>query len=352
MISKDQINEFSKRLAIDEFTVIREYIQVVFLSVFYSTRESQKVYFKGGTAIHLLLKSGRFSEDLDFTAKLTAKELDPLVNKAVAKMSAIIPDMELKRTKENNFSYTGILSYQPKGMKHPLNIHLDFSLREKPETSKETVLESDFPVVPLPVIRHMDWQEVFAEKIRAFLYRHKGRDVYDLWFMLQKGVELDWEMTNRKTAFYKMATSLQDIMNRIGSFDDKQLKNDLSKFLPAHDRNFTPHLKALTMSQLMSRRSFTIRESENLDYSKLPGGAFSGADKFMYDLKKTRIIDIKRQDENTLAVKILNEENNEGTCYIRSRTKNGVRELKIIELNTGSLKGQSYDYLINHEFKS
>ena len=28
MISKAQINEFSKRLAIDEFTIIREYIQL------------------------------------------------------------------------------------------------------------------------------------------------------------------------------------------------------------------------------------------------------------------------------------------------------------------------------------
>lgn len=352
MISKVQIQEFSKRLAIDEFTIIREYIQVVFLSIFYSTSESQKVYFKGGTAIRLLLKSGRFSEDLDFTAELTAKELDPLVNETVKKMSAIIPDMKLKRTEENKFAYTGILSYQPEGMKHPLNIHLDFSLREKPETSKETVLESDLPVVPLPVVRHMDWQEVLAEKIRAFLYRLKGRDVYDLWFMLQKGVELDWDMINRKTAFYKMVTSLQDVMNRIGSFDDKQLKNDLGKFLPAHDRNFVEHLKALTMNQLVSRQGFTIRASENLDYSKIPGGSFSGTDKLIYDLKKTKIIDIKRQDENTLVVKIVNEDNNERTGYIRARTKNGVREMEVIELNAGSLGGQSYDDLINHEFKS
>ena len=352
MISKSQIQEFSKRLAIDEFTIIREYIQVVFLSIFYSTSDSQKVYFKGGTAIRLLLKSGRFSEDLDFTAELTAKELDPLVNDTVKKMSAIIPDLKLKRTEENKFSYTSILSYQPEGMKHPLNIHLDFSLREKPETSKETVLDTDFPVAPQPVVRHMDWQEILAEKIRAFLYRLKGRDVYDLWFMLQKGVELDWKMINRKTAFYKMATSLQDVMDRIGSFDDRQLKNDLGKFLPAHDRNFVEHLKALTMSQLESRQGFTIRASENLDYSKIPGGSFSGTDKVIYDLKKTKITSIKRQDENSLVVKIVNEDGNERIGHIRARTKNGIRELGIIEVNASSLKGQSYDDLTNHEFKS
>ncbi len=351
MISKAQINEFSKRLAIDEFTIIREYIQVVFLSVFYSTTQSQKVYFKGGTAIRLLLKSGRFSEDLDFTAELTAKELDPLVNDTVKKMSAIIPDMTLKRTEENKFAYTGILSYQAEGMKQPLNIHLDFSLREKPETSKETVLESDFPVVPLPVVRHMDWQEILAEKIRAFLYRLKGRDVYDLWVMLPKGVERDWKMINRKTALYKMETSLQDLMDRIGHFEDKKLKNDLAKFLPARDRHFVDQLKALTMSQLLSRQGFTISRSENLDYTTMPGGSFSGTDKLIYDLKKTKVISLKRQDENSIHVMITNEDDQERSGYIRARTRNGVRELDVIELNTSALKGKSYDDLINHKFK-
>lgn len=352
MISKDQINEFSKRLAIDEFTIIREYIQVVFLGAFYGAPKSAKVYFKGGTAIRLLLKSGRFSEDLDFTSELTAKELDPLVADTVKKVSLIIPNITLKRTEENKWSYTGILSYQPEGMKHPLNIHLDFSLREKPETSKETVLETDFPVAPQPVVRHMDWQEVLAEKIRAFLYRLKGRDVYDLWFMLQKGVELDWDMINRKTALYEMKTSLQDLMDRIGKFEDKQLKNDLAKFLPAHDRNFVEHLKGLTMNQLISRQGFVIRNSENITYSTMPGGSFSGTDKLIYDLKKTKIAEIKRQDENSLVVKFVNEDNNERNGYIRARTKNGVRELEVIELNASSFKDKSYDDLINHEFKA
>lgn len=352
MISKDQINEFSRRLAIDEFTVIREYIQVVFLSVFYGSPKSIKVYFKGGTATHLLFKSGRFSEDLDFTSELTAKELEPLIADTVKKVGLIIPDLSLKRTEENRQFYTGILSYQPVGAKHPLNIHLEFSLRERPETSRETVLESDFPVAPQPIVRHMDWQEVLAEKIRAFLYRLKGRDMYDLWFMLQKGVELDWGMINRKLRIYGMETSLPDLVNRIGNFEEKQLKNDLVKFLPAQDRNFVKHLKDLTMNQLVSRQGFTIRNSENLTYSEIPSGSYSGTDLLIYDLKQTKILEIKRRDENLLVIKIVNEENNERDGHIRARTRNGVRELDVIESNVNSFKDRSYDDLIHHEFKA
>lgn len=352
MISRDQINEFSKRLAIDEYTIIREYIQVVFLGVLYAIPDSSKIYFKGGTAIRLLLKSGRFSEDLDFTSELPAKKLDEIVNETVKKMSLVIPDMTLKRTEENKYAYTGILSYKTEAMKQPLNIHLDFSLREKPETSAETVLETDFPVAPQPVVRHMAWQEILAEKIRAFLYRLKGRDVYDLWFMLQKGVELDWEMINRKTSMYKIKTSLQDLMNRIGEFEDKKLKNDIAKFLPAHDRNLVDHLKEVTMSQLVSRQGFTIARSENLTYTNMPGGSFSGTDKLIYDLKKTKIDSIKRQDENSVHVMIRNEDDQERSGYVRARTRNGVRELDVIILNASSFIGKSYDELINHEFKS
>ena len=307
--------------------IIREYIQVVFLSVFYSTAQSQKSISKGGTAIRLLLKSGRFSEDLDFTAELTAKELDPLVNETVKKMSAIIPDMTLKRTEENKFAYTGILSYQAEGMKQPLNIHLDFSLRESRRLPKRPCSRVTFRSFRCRSCATWTGREILAEKIRAFLYRLKGRDVHDLWFMLQKGVELDWEMINRKTAFYKMETSLQDLMDRIGHFEDKKLKNDLAKFLPAHDRNFVEHLKGLTMSQLVSRQSFTIARSENLDFTKMPGGSFSGTDKLIHDLKKTKVISLKRQDENSIHVMITNEDDQERSGYIRARTRNGVREL-------------------------
>lgn len=350
MISKDQVNELSKRLAIDEFTVIREYIQVVFLGVFYGSPKSAKVYFKGGTAIHLLFKSGRFSEDLDFTSELTANELEPLIAETVKKVGLIIPNLSLKRTEENQYSYTGILSYRPEGAKYPLNIHLEFSLREKPETSSETVLESDFPVAPQPVVRHMDWQEVLAEKIRAFLYRLKGRDMYDLWFMLQKGVELDWGMINRKLGIYDMETSIPDLMSRIGKFEEKKLKNDLAKFLPAQDRNFVKHLKDLTINQLLSRQGFTIRNSKNLAYSEMPGGSYSGTDLLIYDLKQTKILEMKRRDENLLVIKIVNGENNERNAHIRARTRNGVRELDVIESHANSFAGRSYDEFIHHEF--
>ncbi|MBI5411562.1 nucleotidyl transferase AbiEii/AbiGii toxin family protein [Candidatus Peregrinibacteria bacterium] len=352
MISKDQIHEFSKRFAIDEFTIMREYIQVVFLGALYGLKESHKIYFKGGTAMRLLLKSGRFSEDLDFTSELNVKELDLVVNRAVKKTNLLIPDVSIKRTDEKKMSYTGILSYHPAGIKYALNIHLDFSLREKPETSQDSVLLTDFPLASPPVIRHMNWPEILAEKIRAFVYRSKGRDIYDLWFLLIKGIDLDWEMINRKTKFYKISTSLEDVLRRVRDFDDKKLKNDMGKFLPAHDRGLVVHLKKMTTKELMTRYGFTVVTSENLDYTKIPGHSFPGTDPFINNIKQTTIFEIKRQDENSLVVKMKNSDDRKANAYIRAQSYNGVRELKIIETNADLFKGRSYDHLIHHIFKT
>jgi len=350
MISKEQIKEISQRFSIDEFTILREYIQIVFLGVLYSRKKSQDIYFKGGTAIHLLLKSSRFSEDLDFTAKLTIAELKDCLEDVLKKVNLVIPDTTLKKVDIGNKSLSGILSYQTEEMKFPLNVQIEFSIREKLFTGEEKVLETDFPISPQPIIRHLGWQEVLAEKIRAFMIRAKGRDVYDIWYLLSKGIDIDWKMVNRKLEFYKKTVSFQDVYEEVGKFDDKKIKDDLQKFLPAYDRNLVVHLKTLLLKQLFSREEFTIRGSDNLDFTKMPGGAFSGIEKLIYDLKKTKIIKIERKNENTIRVDIKTDEGGERNGYIRARNKNGVGELDVIEKNKSAFKGKSYDELINYKF--
>jgi len=73
MISKDQIHSLAEKNKINETVVFREYLQLFFLEELYSQNQSKNVFFKGGTALHLIYKSPRFSEDLDFTVELEEK---------------------------------------------------------------------------------------------------------------------------------------------------------------------------------------------------------------------------------------------------------------------------------------
>jgi len=45
-------------------------------------------------------------------------------------------------------------------------------------------------VLPFFVIV-MNKDEILAEKIRTFITRNRARDIYDLWFLLQRGAGLD-----------------------------------------------------------------------------------------------------------------------------------------------------------------
>ena len=67
MITTDQIKDLSIIFQMDEYSIFREYLQLVFLSYLYQEKEASKIIFKGGTALRLLFGSPRFSEDLDFS---------------------------------------------------------------------------------------------------------------------------------------------------------------------------------------------------------------------------------------------------------------------------------------------
>ncbi len=69
MLSLKNLNEFIKKLQTIPKNVVREYIQHLFLSCLYKIKGSEKLLFKGGTALRIIFGSPRFSEDLDFTGQ-------------------------------------------------------------------------------------------------------------------------------------------------------------------------------------------------------------------------------------------------------------------------------------------
>jgi predicted nucleotidyltransferase component of viral defense system len=360
VITPDQVRAFSKRLAIDEFTTIREYLQVVFLSSLYREKQARNIYFKGGTAIRLFLNSNRFSEDLDFTAEMRPEAVGQIVDDAVKNVSLIVPGIAFKKVKEkghmprgkalNKSSFAGILAYQAEGMRYSLNIHLDFSLREKPQTARETVLTTDFPVAPVPIIRHLDWPEILAEKIRAFLYRSKGRDIYDLWHLLRNGVELDWKLINKKMKLYGMSASLGVLVKRIENFDERRLRSDLGKYLPTQERSLIDHLTNLAMEQLESRREFSISKSVHLLGSGTWGGSYSGSDNLIPNLTKTTIKGIRRIGD-TLDVEFEDVDHNERRAVIGAKDKVGPLQLDVIAAKAQEFIGKSYDEFIYAKIK-
>ncbi len=251
MISNDEIKNLSRKFDIDEATVLREYFEVLFLTYLYSFKESSKILFKGETSLRLLLNSFRFSEDLDFISLLENNELISVIEKTYRKMKNFITNINLKNIEKKRDSMITYLSYQEKNMKFPLNINIEFSTREKPLTMKETILITPYPVILYPFIVQLDWEEILAEKIRALLKREKGRDLFDIWFLLSKDIKIDMDIVNKKMEYFNEKIKLEDIIDKIKNFNEEYLILDLTKFLPRGHRKIIKDLKNLTINKIL-----------------------------------------------------------------------------------------------------
>mgnify|MGYP000120726997 CR=1 FL=1 len=181
MITQEQILSLSKQFDIDQFTILKEYIQIIFLANLYSLEKGEDIYFKGGTALKLMFNSFRFSEDLDFTSLLNEKGLMALLKKTIKRANLEIPGLKINSFETKEISLTARLNYSESSFKFPLTVHLEFSLRERPKTKEVSPLATLYPISPYPMVVHLSLSEILAEKVRALMIRGKGRDIFDIW---------------------------------------------------------------------------------------------------------------------------------------------------------------------------
>lgn len=250
MITQNQIKDLASYYQIDEFTVFREYLQLLFLNYFYRHKKSTKIYFKGGTAIHLLFNSARFSEDLDFSTRYNKQQIKKIVKEVEKELETELSEVKISTLYQGKKSIRLRLKYQSSYFKYPFVIRLDFTEEEKPKKGISSPLVTRFPIF-FPVIPHFSAEEILAEKIRALLTRGKGRDVFDLWFLLEKGVKIDNYLVAKKLKAVNKQFSREKLLKKIKDFPLKRLELDLSQFLPQQQRKIVKSLKKRTIDSLL-----------------------------------------------------------------------------------------------------
>jgi len=116
-------------------------------------------------------------------------------------------------------------------------ISLDFSFREKVLEPQKSIIETDFPIIFTSYIYHLSKEEILAEKIRALVTRSKGRDLYDLWYLLNQGVSFRFDLIREKLRYYHLENiSREAIIKRARSFSKKNFITDLRPFVSVDQR--------------------------------------------------------------------------------------------------------------------
>jgi len=235
MITKDQLYSLSKKYKINESAILREYVQLYFLSRLFEHEQSRKIFFKGGTAIHFLFQSSRFSEDLDFTVEMKESVFSRFIQNffSALKKEEPVDFKERKTVLGKRF----LLTYRAPIVSYLIFINLDFSFREKIIYPAKSIINTDFPVIFRSYVYHPQAKELLAEKVRAFLTRNVGRDLYDLWFLLTRKTEIDTELISKKLKYYRIKKfEVDDIKNKLKKISKKDFIADLKPFVGFSER--------------------------------------------------------------------------------------------------------------------
>lgn len=261
MLNYDFIVKKARDSKIDNITIEREYWQLLILQRLFTVKAAKNLFFKGGTAIRFLLGSFRFSEDLDFTATLKIAVLKKLLLDMFDYfMKNTASNLEFKEEKiPATFQDVSIryrFLFKPRITQQKTSIRIDISLREKPLTREHLVLTPfDYPISPYPLVVHLSYEEIMAEKIRALFIRGKPRDLFDLWFLLSKKIRLREDLIKKKFKLYpKLSYSKKKLKDTILSFDRQELKRDLNQFLPENYRFFYKTLPEETFRLLEGKK--------------------------------------------------------------------------------------------------
>jgi len=254
MITKTQAQQLANKLQIDQFTIYREYLQVVILNLLYGLGNSEDLIFKDGTALRLIYGSPRFSEDLDFTAYCQPKKVKKILSYLLKQIKKEIPNVYFKYLDslaglQAKFLLPLAVSTQD------LSVKMDFSFRSKVENIRQAVVKTSLPVASFSLLQVMAKEEILAEKICAICTRSQGRDIYDFWWLLNSGASFKKDLIAEKLKVFGLNYDLGLIVERIEKYPDKKLFQDLNKFLPLPDRKILPHLKQFLLEKLKNPSS-------------------------------------------------------------------------------------------------
>jgi len=202
MISREQLIEIGKTTGLHLYQQEKDYLLKLFLYTYF--RVFDDAVFKGGTCIKYVFGLDRFSEDLDFNLLVSPNEFDHQVHRTLKEIHRMgIVHYFIKKELFDD-AYTCVLGFQGPlyaGTEQTRNkFRIDAGKRTGTlRTPEWKVIASEYPETRAHfLVQVMNEQEILVEKICSLTERQKGRDLYDLWFLLKKGVKIDTALLYKK----------------------------------------------------------------------------------------------------------------------------------------------------------
>lgn len=202
MINLDEIRSVASRVSLSNVVVEKDYaLGWLLWGIGRHPVVGRDWVFKGGTCLKkCYFETYRFSEDLDFSfigkeppteeslIKILQEISDSVMDEAGLELPKESIQFEIFTNPRGSLSVQGGIKYRgpvrPQvGLQHMPRIKIDLTLDEplilSPVIKKVEHTYSDYPVSGIAILAY-DYEEIFAEKIRALAQRLRPRDLYDV----------------------------------------------------------------------------------------------------------------------------------------------------------------------------
>ncbi|MEA4889695.1 MAG: nucleotidyl transferase AbiEii/AbiGii toxin family protein [Clostridiaceae bacterium] len=205
--------------------ILKEYIQCQTLEFLSRQPDAARMTFIGGTCLRLVHGINRFSEDLDFDCKnLDHTQFHHLTDNLLVYLGKCGYKVEAKDKESDKLTAFRRSIYFPELL---YSLHLTgfreqrFLLKietqdQEIEYPSETVFLNRcgflFPLKFAPI------SILCAMKVMAVLNRGKGRDFYDLMFLLQR-TEPDYGFLEQKNGICNKAQLIAELIKKVASID-------------------------------------------------------------------------------------------------------------------------------------
>ncbi|MGB9628929.1 MAG: nucleotidyl transferase AbiEii/AbiGii toxin family protein [Thermodesulfobacteriota bacterium] len=196
----------------------QERFEIEVLDRLKSGRFLEGLIFTGGTMLRLCYGLNRFSIDLDFWLN---KEIE--IGKYFKKLRDFLSKKYIIKDAENRF-YTMIFEIRSKD--YPRSLKIEIRKKQGKFKTDMTIAYSKYSNLQV-LVRSLSLDELMRTKIEAFLSRKEVRDVFDIEFLLKRGIEIK-----------ASPDEIREILNIIESLNKRDFSVKLGSILEAEERKY------------------------------------------------------------------------------------------------------------------
>jgi predicted nucleotidyltransferase component of viral defense system len=217
--------------------LLREYLQYRILRLIYRSKHGQKLVFLGGTCLRLIHNNPRFSEDIDFDNRgLNSEEFRELGGEVEAGLSAegyeVTIEIRSRTAYRCKVRFPGLLFQQGLSGHAEQTVLIQFDTEPQryeyePELHRlvKFGVSTAVPCCSQPLL--------LAQKCYAILNRprNKGRDFYDVVFLLSRGIVPDLEYVRQKTGTSTLPELAERLIMHCAKLDMQAQAEDVRLFV-------------------------------------------------------------------------------------------------------------------------